>query len=94
MSTEQIVALVVVVVLVAAAAFFRLPAKIADWWRRSRTFLVETRSEVKKVTFPSRNDVVATTVVVLIASVIFAFYLWLADMVIMKVYEGINRVFG
>jgi preprotein translocase subunit SecE len=54
----------------------------------------ETRSELKKVTFPSRDEVVATTIVVLIASVIFAFYLWVSDIVILKVYEGIYRVLG
>jgi preprotein translocase subunit SecE len=59
-----------------------------------RTFLSETRSELKKVTFPSRDEVVATTIVVLIASVIFAFYLWASDIVILKVYEGIYRVLG
>ena len=59
-----------------------------------RTFLAETRSELKKVTFPSRDEVVATTIVVLIASVIFAIYLWVSDIVILKVYEGIYRVLG
>jgi preprotein translocase subunit SecE len=54
----------------------------------------ETRSELKKVTFPSQDEVVATTIVVLIASVIFAFYLWVSDIVILKVYEGIYRVLG
>jgi preprotein translocase subunit SecE len=34
----------------------------------------------------------STTVVVIIASFIFAFYLWAADIVILKVYEGIFRV--
>ena len=58
------------------------------------TFLSETRSEVKKVTFPSRDEVLSTTVVVVITSVIFAFYLWMADIVIIKIYEGMIRVLG
>ena len=66
----------------------------AEAWRRTRTFLAETRSEIKKVTFPSRDEVIATTIVVLIASVIFAFYLWVSDIVILKIYEGIYRVLG
>ena len=57
-----------------------------------KTFLSETRAEVKKVTFPSREEVMSTTVVVIIASFIFAFYLWMADIVILRVYEGIYRV--
>ena len=67
---------------------------ITQGWKKFKTFLSETRSELKKVTFPSRQEVVTTTVVVLIASVIFAFYLWVADIVILKVYEGIFRVLG
>ena len=51
-------------------------------------------SELKKVTFPPRDEVISTTIVVIITSVIFAFYLWLADIVIIKLYEGIIRVLG
>jgi preprotein translocase subunit SecE len=67
---------------------------ITGTWKRTKTFLTEVRSEVKKVTFPSREEVLATTVVVVVTSVIFAFYLWLADIVIIKVYEGMIRVLG
>jgi preprotein translocase subunit SecE len=65
---------------------------ITGAWGKMTTFLSETRSEIKKVTFPSRDEVVATTIVVVLASFIFAFYLWVADMVILRVYEGIFRV--
>ncbi len=67
---------------------------IGDSLKRLRSFLTETRSELKKVTFPSREEVISTTVVVLIASFIFAFYLWLSDLAIVKVYEQIYKVFG
>ena len=59
-----------------------------------KTFLSEVRSELKKVTFPSRDEVLATTVVVVVTSVIFAFYLWLADIVIIQIYEGMIRMLG
>ena len=65
---------------------------ITGMWNKGKTFLSETRSEVKKVTFPSRDEVLSTTVVVVITSVIFAFYLWMADIVIIKVYEGMIRL--
>ena len=67
---------------------------ITGGWRKVTTFLTETRSEVKKVTFPSRDEVVATTIVVLAASFIFAFYLWASDIVILNIYEGIYKVLG
>ncbi len=67
---------------------------IADSWNKITTFFAETRSELKKVTFPPRKEVVATTIVVLIASVVFAFFLWVSDMVIVRIYEWVLRALG
>ncbi len=67
---------------------------ISEGYKKIKTFLSETRSELKKVTFPPRDEVISTTIVVIITSVIFAFYLWMADIVIIKLYEGIIRVLG
>jgi preprotein translocase subunit SecE len=63
-----------------------------NWWNRIRTFLSEVRTEMKKVTFPSRNEVVATSIVVVVASFIFGAFLWVSDLVIVKLYEGIVEV--
>jgi preprotein translocase subunit SecE len=67
---------------------------ISEGSKKIKAFLSETRSELKKVTFPPRDEVISTTIVVIITSVIFAFYLWVADIVIIKLYEGIIRVLG
>ena len=67
---------------------------ISEGFKKIKAFLPETRSELKKVTFPPRDEVISTTIVVIITSVIFAFYLWVADIVIIKLYEGIIRVLG
>ena len=69
-------------------------ASISGTLSRMRSFLTETRSEMKKVTFPSREEVVGTTVVVLVASVIFAVYLWVADLIILQAFEWIYQVIG
>jgi preprotein translocase subunit SecE len=58
------------------------------------TFFSEVRGELKKVTFPSRDEVVGTTIVVVVASFVFAVFLFLADVVILKAYQGIFRVLG
>ena len=42
------------------------------WISKAREFLREVKSEWKKVSFPSRQEVVSTTIVVLIASTIMA----------------------
>jgi len=64
--------------------------KIGNWFQRVKTFLGEVRGEWSKVTSPNRREVIGTTVVVLITSVIFAAFLWLADFVILWAY---NRLF-
>ena len=65
-----------------------------NWWTRIRTFLSEVRAEMKKVTYPSRDEVVTTSIVVVVASFIFGIFLWISDILIVKVYEGITKVLG
>jgi preprotein translocase subunit SecE len=52
----------------------------ASWWGNARTFLSEVRNELKRVTWPSRKEVYATTVVVIITSIFFGVYLWAVDL--------------
>jgi preprotein translocase SecE subunit len=54
--------------------------------------LPEVVAEMRKVTFPSRPEVIGTTGVVLITSTIFAIYLWGVDLVILRVYEWLFQV--
>jgi preprotein translocase subunit SecE len=65
-----------------------------NWWTKIRTFLSEVRAEMKKVTYPSRDEVVSTSIVVVIASFIFGIFLWISDIVIVKLYEGVTRMLG
>ncbi len=51
-----------------------------NWWERLKTFLREVTVETKKVTWPARDEVVATTVVVIAASVIFGIFLYVCDL--------------
>jgi preprotein translocase subunit SecE len=65
-----------------------------NWFARAKVFLKEVRAEWKKVSFPSRQEVIGTTIVVLIASFIMAVYLWLADIVILRIYEFVLGIFS
>lgn len=60
--------------------------------KQFRTFLGEVRSELKKVTFPGREEVVATTTVVIVTSFVFAIFLFIADLLIVRGYELIITV--
>ena len=47
---------------------------------RIRTYFIESWSELKKVTWPGRQEVYATTVVVLLTTIFFGFYLYGLDL--------------
>ena len=65
-----------------------------DWWRNGRTFLTEVRNELKRVTWPSRKEVYATTLVVILVSVFFAAYLASVDWVLSHIVNWIFRQLG
>ncbi|MHB8095748.1 MAG: preprotein translocase subunit SecE [Candidatus Aminicenantales bacterium] len=64
------------------------------WYRRFINFLKETRAELKKVTWPSKNEVYSTTIVVIIATVFFGFYLFFVDVTFSWVISRIRSIFG
>ena len=49
------------------------------WIGRSRRFLTEVRGELGRVTWPSRREVWATTIVVILTSALFGIYLAIVD---------------
>jgi preprotein translocase subunit SecE len=52
------------------------------WLSNTRTFFTEVRNEMRRVTWPSRREVYATTVVVILVSAFFGVYLWGLDLAI------------
>ena len=65
-----------------------------DWFNKVKEFLREVRSEWNKVSFPTRQEVVGTTVVVMVASLIMAIYLAIADQLILRMYKLVIDFFG
>ena len=63
-------------------------------FERMRLFLSEVRNELKRVTWPSRNEVYATTVVVIVVSIFFGLYLFVLDFGVNSVVQWIFRRFG
>jgi preprotein translocase subunit SecE len=64
---------------------------ITGWWHNSRNFLTEVRNEMKRVTWPARKEVYATTVVVILTSAFFGLYLWGIDLALDR---GIRWLFA
>ena len=67
---------------------------IGGWWQNSRTFLTEVRNEMRRVTWPSRKEVWATTVVVILTSAFFGIYLWAIDLALDRLVNWVFRQFG
>ena len=63
------------------------------WYRRIGPFLKEVKAEMRKVTWPSRNEVYSTTIVVIIATLFFGFYLFFMDLIFSWVISRIQSIF-
>ena len=64
---------------------------VKEWIPRMKSFWRETKSEMGKVSWPGRDEVVGTTGVVLGATVFFGVYLWVCDL---ASYEMIKLLFS
>jgi preprotein translocase subunit SecE len=62
--------------------------------RRFRQFLNDVWGELKKTTWPGRQEVYGTTLVVIVTVLICAFFLWIVDLVLNKGMESIFKATG
>ena len=67
---------------------------VFGWWGRARTFLAQVQNEVSRVTWPSWKEVQATTLVVILTSILFGLYLWGADLVLDRLARLLFTAFG
>jgi preprotein translocase subunit SecE len=71
-----------------------LTGKVTGTLANAREFLHDTRVEMKQVTWPSREDVAATTWVVVATVAFFGVFLWLVDMGVQRGVQYIFKKFG
>ena len=64
------------------------------WWQRAGEFFAEVRSEMKRVTWPTRREVYATTLVVILTSVFFGLYLFGVDLLFSAGVQWVLTRFG
>ena len=55
---------------------------IKDWTETAKQFYADTRSEMKKVSWPNRQEVIGTTIVVMVAVAIFGVYFFVVDTIL------------
>ncbi|MGA2484320.1 MAG: preprotein translocase subunit SecE [Candidatus Acidiferrales bacterium] len=68
--------------------------KVGETVRDSKEFLHDVRVELKQVTWPTRNDVISTTWVVLVTVAFFGVFLWVVDMGVQRAVTYIMKLFG
>jgi preprotein translocase subunit SecE len=67
---------------------------LRSWPERIKAFYSDVRTEMKKVTSPSRKEVQGTTTVVIITVFLFALYFWLVDLAISNSLERMLHYFS
>jgi preprotein translocase subunit SecE len=70
------------------------PEQVAGWFGRALRFLTDVRSELGRVTWPTRREVWATTVVVILTSMLFGIYLYTVDIALTKLVEWVYARVG
>ena len=66
----------------------------SSWWNNSRNFFIEVRNEMRRVTWPSRKEVYATTFVVLVTAAFFGVYLYGVDLALTALLNLLYRATG
>jgi preprotein translocase subunit SecE len=68
--------------------------RLKAWPDRTKDFLDEVRAEMKKVNYPGRKEVQATTAVVIFTVFVFAAFFWIVDTVIQFGLSHLLKVFN
>ncbi|MDA0823298.1 MAG: preprotein translocase subunit SecE [Proteobacteria bacterium] len=72
--------LIRVISLIAAVGIAAVIALQTEKGRSLSSFVKESQTEVRKVVWPTRQETVQTTLVVMVVVVVIAIFLWLLDM--------------
>jgi len=76
-----------------AKGLSNIGGQMKSWPQRVKTFYRDVRVEMKKVTFPTRKEVQATTVVVIITVFLFGAYFAVVDKVLGSGIDALLRYF-
>ena len=76
----------------------KLPSRAGGFLDNIRNFWHEVALEMKKVSWPPKQEVSNTTIIVVIAIIFFAAYLFVADILLTYLIKGVewvaNKVIG
>ena len=69
-------------------------SSVTGWIGRLRVFLAQVKNEMERVTWPTRKEVYATTLVVILTSIFFGLYLYSIDLVLNRLAGLLFDAFG
>ena len=67
---------------------------LKDWSQNAKQFYADVRSEMKKVSWPGRQEVMGTTIVVVVAVFFFGLYLGVVDELLGRGLSWVLQRFG
>ena len=66
-------------------------SKVSDSLRNVRFFLMEVRNELKKSTWPTRNELLESTAVVILSVILFSVFVGVSDSLLVAVLRLVTR---
>ena len=60
-----------------------------DTWIRLRDYVSDIRVEMRRVTWPGKQEIYGTTVMVLLTTFLLGFYFWVCDQLFSRVVQKI-----
>ena len=63
-----------------------------DPWTRFRDYVNDVRVEMKRVTWPGKQEIYGTTVMVILTTFLLGFYFWMCDQVFLRVVQKILQL--
>jgi preprotein translocase subunit SecE len=67
---------------------------IKEWTATAKQFYLDTRSEMRKVSWPNRQEVIGTTVVVIVAVAVFGVFFFVVDSILGHALNWVLQHFG
>jgi len=62
-------------------------------FKRMSAYLREVRGEMKKVSWPTWDDMIKTTIAVIVISLFFGIYLFGVDFIFARIFQRIGSIF-
>ncbi len=65
--------------------------KILEAFRGAVIYVRESKDELKKVTWPTRDEVTSFTLVVIVTLLVISFFLWFVDLGLMSITQKLVK---